>query len=453
MLRSILLPFIISVIWIAPASAQFGGGGGNQGGGNQGGGNQGGGVGGIRIDASGLVERAPVRAGSTRDLRAELLEVAKSLPADINRVSPLRRVSLSKLDRELSRLVSEGVSIPPELRYVAGLTSISAIAIVDDGSDVIIAGPAEGFAPGRDGRVVGVESGRPVVCLDDLLVALRNVDDRAGIGCSFDPDPDRLVSARTVLEQDLLANSKADAERHFQKTADIMGNWNVCVNGVPTDSRMAVAMVEADFLLKRLTTGTEKSGVRGFKSFLAAMKPNDDVLKRWWFSPQADVLERSADARLFRLSGQRLRVSGQDEIVDDQGNRTDAPVTAENLNEYAREFTERLPQLAEKYPSLAHLQNLVDVLVMAAVVRSSLDRGILSWEPVALLDAERLPAEQYLVPKETPSVVSVRMAGSRTVIGLIAGGVVITPDRLLADARTSSLEPIATSSSDAWWWD
>ena len=93
----------LSLVLLLPCSgiAQNGG----NGGGNQGGGNQGGGVGGIRIDAAGLVQQAIATPATSRVLQMELIRAAKHLPADLNRSSPLRKVSLRELDREAGRLL------------------------------------------------------------------------------------------------------------------------------------------------------------------------------------------------------------------------------------------------------------------------------------------------------------------------------------------------------------
>ena len=455
MSNAILILILVVMLQCSVVAQNGGNGGGNQGGG---GGNQGGGVGGIRIDTAGLVQQAILRPASLRDQRIELLRAAKNLPAELNRSSALRKVSLRELDREAGRLLQNGQPIPDEMTALAGLTRIDMICFANEGRDVIIAGPAEGFARQRDGRVVGIDSGRPVLCLDDLLVAIRSVNDRVSVGCSFDPDPGRLVKTQQMLRQNTTANNLADAERGFKETGDVLGNWSVRVLGVPEDSRMAVAMVEADFVLKRLTTGAEKSGVRGFRSHLAMMKPGEDSLRRWWFSPLYDSIERNEDSTVFQLAGPRLQVSAQEELVDAAGNRSDAPVTHVSLEDYAQQFTTRIPALVQKHQALAHLQNLVDLLFATALIRNGQSTGSVAWTAGVLADTQRLPTESWSVPRETPSVVTVRSAGLRTVIGLIAGGVVITPERLLSQIRQSDnahqLQEFASQeSAGRWWWD
>ena len=431
--------------------------GGGAGGG--GGGNGNGGVGGIRIDASGLVEKSVTAALNPRELQKRLEKsAAKSLSTDLNHASTLRKISLRDLDVEIDRLLQAGQPLPDAILNLAGLTRIDFIFIADEGRDVIIAGPAEGFAALPDGRVVGIDSHRPVLCLDDLLVALRTADSKATFGCSFDPEPDRLAKTQQLLGQNTTATSAADAQRGFQQIGGVLGHWNVTVFGVPESSHMAAALVEADYALKRLTTGDENPQVRGFKSYLSMMRPNADSLRRWWFSPRYDAIETNEQQTAWHLTGPRVQVSAQDEIVDANGNRQDAPSTHVSLEKYAQQFTEKIPDLAEKVPAIAQLQNMVDLLVTAAVLERSRTQGSLVWKPIVLNDGQRLGVQEFGIPKETPSIVKVRMAGSRTVLGLIAGGVSVTPRRILADAKPASeaatLElPVRSDQNPSWWWD
>ena len=298
-----LLTCVVSITLIfalAPATTlgqNNGGGGGGNGGGGGGGGNGNGGVGGIRIDASGLVEKSVTAALNPRELQQRLENsAAKSLPTELNHPSKLRKISLRDLDAEIDRLLTASQPLPDAILSLAGLTRIDFIFIADEGRDAIIAGPAEGFAAQPDGRVVGTISHRPVLCLDDLLVALRTAEQRPTMGCSFDPEPGRLAMTQQLLGQNTTANSAADAQRGFQHIGRVMGHWNVTVFGAPESSHMAAAMVEADFALKRLTTGDENPHVRGFKSYLSMMRPNADSLRRWWF-PRVTMRSKRTNSR------------------------------------------------------------------------------------------------------------------------------------------------------------
>ena len=453
--RSRILLCVILLPAVACGQNNGGNGGGNQGGGN-GGGNGNGGVGGISINASGLVEQIKTSERGLRDVQRQLQkQAAGNLPTELNQVSELRRISLRQLDLQIEQILLAGDPLPPEIISLAGLTQIDLIAITDDRSDVIIAGPAEGFAAQSDGRVVGTKSGRPVLCLDDLLVAFRTASDRKTFGCSFDPDSERLANCQQLLQQHRTAQNVLQAQQGFRLAGAALGNWDVTVFGVPEDCHMAIALVEADFALKVLATGQLNPGVRGFKSYLTMMKPNEDSMRRWWFSPLYEAIETNEQRTAFRLSGPRVQVSAQDEIVDAHGNRTDAPFNHVSVEQYAQQLTEKIPAVASKVQSIAQLQNMVDLFVTAAIIQQSSQSGKLDWLPVVLNDSKKLMTQKFEVPREVPSVVNVRMAGSRTVLGLIAGGVTVTPGRILAAVTVAeSLEiPRLEGANMSWWWD
>lgn len=84
------------------------------------------------------------------------------------------KVSLVRLERAIAELLETDKPIPESMQYLAGLQRIDFVFVFPETKDLVIAGPAEAFAPDATGRVVSVGSvgsGRPVLRLDDLLVA------------------------------------------------------------------------------------------------------------------------------------------------------------------------------------------------------------------------------------------------------------------------------------------
>ena len=73
-----------------------------------------------------------------------------------------------------------------------------------DSGDIVIAGPAEGWFRDISGPVVGLTSGKPVLELQDLIVALRAYPPGQHqdplIGCSIDPTPEGLAYAEFLAE-------------------------------------------------------------------------------------------------------------------------------------------------------------------------------------------------------------------------------------------------------------
>ena len=86
---------------------------------------------------------------------------------DLARFSKLRKVSLTRLEKAID--AKDGV-VTEEMRYLAGLLRVKYVFFYPDSGDIVVAGPAEGWASDPTGRVVGITTGRPVVQLQDLVV-------------------------------------------------------------------------------------------------------------------------------------------------------------------------------------------------------------------------------------------------------------------------------------------
>lgn len=419
---------------------------------------------GIKIDAQGVVSLGLVNDafGGLDKKRREAL-AAKSLSQETNRASKLRLVSLVGLERQIDARLAKGEAIPDELFYLAGLQRIERVFVFPETKDLVIAGPAEGFAPDTVGRMIGVNSGRPVLRLDDLIVALRTVAKAREIGCSIDPVPERLAALQRFVSSGGPASAGA-VEARFNQMDDVLGLQDVRVDGVPADSHFGVALVEADYRMKRVSMGLENPGVKGLKSHLAMLAPGGNTIQRWWFVPLYDGIARSEDGLAFQFSGQRAQLLSEEELSDSSGNRSTAPTTRLSTKAFAKQFTEKFPELAEKSPVFAELQNLIDWSVFAALVQQEQLANKVDWKMSTLLDEKRLGYPAFNAPKKIPSSVNYKRAGS-VIVGLVGGGVTIQPQQVLSKAavpapaslRLESIRTGAASSprSDAhpWWWD
>jgi len=148
------------------------------------------GVGGVAIQADGMVTPADksVRIQMRDALRARLSTPTGELAEAV----PLRLVSLRRID-ELARAAGSSsiAALPDEVRYLGGLQRVRYVLVYPEEHDIVLAGPGEGWKVDESGNVVGATSGRPVLHLEDLIVALRSVEAarRGGITCSIDPTP------------------------------------------------------------------------------------------------------------------------------------------------------------------------------------------------------------------------------------------------------------------------
>ena len=181
--------------------------------------------------------------------------------------------------------------------------------------------------------------------------------------------------------------------------------------------------------MKRISLGVEPSGVRGLNSHLSLLRPNGNSIQRWWFVPFYDGLYASDDHTAFHLAGQRAQLMAQDEMSTLDGERSDAAFTRATTEQFAKMFTERFPELAEKSPVFAELQNLFDLCVITALLRKEdLPREV-GWEMQTFRERTDELVGTYAVPRQVESSSTMRKAGRGMVLGLI-GGVTIEPDRI-----------------------
>ena len=143
------------------------------------------------------------------------------------------------------------------MRYLAGLWRIRYVFYYPESKDIVLAGPAEGWVSDPAGRVVGITRGRPVVQLQDLVVALRafppSGDKTALIGCSIDPTHEGLAALQKFLRTN--RPNPRDPEPFVELLRNSLGGELVSINGVSPKSHFAQVMVEADYRMKLIGIG------------------------------------------------------------------------------------------------------------------------------------------------------------------------------------------------------
>jgi hypothetical protein len=247
--------------------------------------------------------------------------------------------------------------------------------------------------------------------------------------------------------------------------ADLLGLQNVRVWGVPKDSHFAQALVEADYRMKLVSLELEKPNVRGFRSHLSMLGPSGNSMQRWWFTPLYDSIARNEDGTAFQLIGQRAQLLSQDEVSSAAGKRSDAAFMKATTEEYARQFTEKFPELAAAMPVFAELQNLIDLTVLGALIKKEQLAERVGWTMPVFLDPEQTTLEKGNVPRRVATVTNSKRANRGLFIGLVGGGVVIDPfrtvSRAVADPEAakrlggvrSGAHTNEPPADHPWWWD
>ncbi len=136
-------------------------------------------MGGIAIDAGGMLDNADVDAtGQLRDIRSKMLS---QVPTDMEQPSEERRGSLRKLEAAIDEHLKAGTQLPEEILLLGGLQRLKYVLVYPDQQDIVLVGFAEGWRIDEQGEIVGKTTGRPVMQLDDLLVALRSAIAAPGV--------------------------------------------------------------------------------------------------------------------------------------------------------------------------------------------------------------------------------------------------------------------------------
>jgi len=425
---------------------------------------------GISVDAEGVLRLKTVEDPTGQLRKARQAAAKADLAADVAAVSPLRKISLRRLERAIRERVEQGRNIDATMRYLAGLTRLQYVFYYPHEQDIVIAGPAEGWMDDGAGHIVGVTSGRATLELDDLLVALRafppGKPQASFVGCTIEPIAEGLVRLRRFQQQ--VPQTVRDDER--QQVAEAMdrgireslGLATVRVFGVPADTHFGQVMIEADYRMKLMGLGLERPPVR-IASFLElATSAQHGTLQRWWFTPDYDCVKVTADRQAMELVGLGVQLSSENKQVTPDGQILAAATPSRASDLFAAGFTRKYPELATKSPVYAQLRNLIDLLVAAAFIQQERYCERAGWSMPTLASDSALPVTRMRSPTHVEAAVNVAWKGSR-LLAPAGGGVSISAEKALDPKRVRADqddELAATrqrantmSKAEHWWWD
>ena len=413
-------------------------------------------VGGVSIDAQGTARNATLdESGRLRQERAELLG---NVPHGLDQATETRKVSLRRLDEAIAEHLKSGKPLPAEVACLGGLQGIRYVLVYPDQNDVVLVGPGEAWKLNDRGAVVGVTTGRPVMLLDDLVVALRaaNGPAREVITCSIDPTPEGLQRLGAFTKRlRTIGNPQQTAAGIEQQ----LGPQMISVTGVPETSHFARVLVAADYRMKRVGMGVEPAPIRGLPPFTAMMRATgrgmSNALPRWWLAPDYEPLLRDADGLAWELRGASVKaVAESDFFVAGQRQKTVRPDAASQ--KWAQTMTERYDDLALAEPVFGQLQNCMDLAIVAALVVGENLTEKAQVELPMLLGADTLQTAQLPAPKQVAPKAVLLKKGRNWMIP--CGGIQINAWEMVQQAEPSdSLASVrsntAVNSRFKQWWD
>lgn len=427
------------------------------------------GAAGVEVDADGVLRTKIIRDETGALTRQRLAEAKAKLDPELMRPSKLRKVSLNRLEAAVEARFAKGEFETDDMKYLAGLTSIQYVFFYPETNDIVIAGPAEGFIEDISGRAVGIMSGRAVLELQDLIVALRAFPPSGKqtklIGVSIDPTQEGLKKMRDFLVAISGRVSPNDAERIAAGLKENLGLQTVRIDGISPQTHFAQVLVEADYRMKLIGIGLEAPAVN-IPSYVAKANARDvsrNALQRWFFTPDYDCVRVSEDDLAMELVGQGVKLIGEDERVSGDGIRVKSTNVDRASQAFCTAFTKKYAELAERTPVYAQLHNLIDVSIAAAFIQQQDYYSKAGWNMELFNDETRFPVETYETPKQVETAVNAVWKGN-TLMTPVGGGVAINATKALMSEHLQSDDNgqlkdlrsqinVKSLAKDQWWWD
>jgi len=279
----------------------------------------------VFVHPSGVMLR--FSASDVGTLTRQQLNTAKAsygLPGDVSVSSPMRCVSLNRLEKAI---IEANGMLTDEMMYLAGIQRIRYVFYYPESKDIVIAGSAEGWSPGHEYMMVGVTTGQPVLELRHLVTALRvyapGKEIIEAVGCSIDPTPEGNVRLQQFVNQFGGTNTPAEKQAFIDGIRQSIGWQTVRIDGVPATTDAARLMVAADYRMKRIGLGVDDKPWRQLTTFIERTAPSaPDAMFRWFFVPDYESVILTEDSLGLQLVGDGVKLVGENEIVDSTGMRS-----------------------------------------------------------------------------------------------------------------------------------
>lgn len=447
-----------------------GGGGGNNGGGNGGGNNNLNGfftrnVGGITIDAEGVLTRGEYI--TDKETLEAVRAASAALPNDMKGRGALRKISLKKLNTAIVNHLAknDNTPLPDEIRFLAGLQRVQYVFVYPEENDIVLAGFGEGWKVLDSGNVVGLTTGRQVLMLDDLLVALRSAEQarQGGISCSIDPTPDGLQRFVELQKSLTAAALEGQPRAILDNLQTALGLQTISVEGVDKDTHFARVLVAADYRMKCLAMNlVDKQPLKDLPNYLGMVQSSSrgvpSSLPRWWLATDYEPLRTDGAGLAWELRGPGVKTMTEDSQLAANGNLKSTGKSSGPAKRWADLMTSKYEALSLKEPIFAELRNIMDLAVIGALISKERLIEKAGLEAHSLLSKEGMATASFATPKHVPSIASVVNTKKSYVIS--ASGGVMLDSWQVADRKETSKD-IDQTRADAkvagrdadWWWN
>lgn len=424
---------------------------------------------GVIIDSSGVLRVQAAQDPTGQLMRERVANAKAGLSADVQKPSQLRKVSLNRLEKAIVAQAANSRQPTDEMKFLAGLTRIQYVFFYPESGDIVVAGPAEGWFNDLSGRTIGLNTGRPVLELQDLVAAIRAYapGQKKGpvVGCSIDPTQEGLAKMQEFLRNIGGNATPNDTQAIVDGLRTNLGLQKVRIMGVSPDTHFAQVLVEADYRMKLIAIGLEAPIVK-MNTFIAKATPSvaQNALVRWYFVPDYKCVRTAEDGFAMELIGDGVKLVDENEVVLSDGSRQVSSGAKNGASmAFTTSFTQKYPEIAQRKPVYAQLKNLIDMSIAAAFMQQQDYFGQANWKADTLMSEEKYPIQTYQAPLQVDTVVTSVWKGNR-LLTPVAGGVTIQArqalmkDNLIADERGQTAHARQETSlkdlkDGQWWWD
>ncbi len=427
---------------------------------------------GVYVDSQGTLKRVTKLTDNT--LLSSVHDASKIATAnrDVAVASALRKVSLTRLEKETQLQWALGKPPTEEMMNMAGIYEIKYVLVYPEQGEIVIAGPAGPWQQSPEGRFVNQKTSRPVLQLDDLVVLLRNaITGKGRFGCAITPTQEGLKKAQQYLDA---TSAKPLHPRQRDSwlagLRDAVGKQEIDVHGIHPDTRVGQVIVEADYHMKRVGMGLE-DGTAGVPSYLEMVTippggspPPMDVL-RWWFTLNYKAINATQERNAFELQGPGVQVLCENEMLDAQGGRIHTN-TATALNAtFARNFTQNYDALSVKYPIYAERKNIFDLAIVCSLIEKERLADQAHWNMLHFGPNGNYTPQTSPAPKDVETIMNMRVIDRKHIIAGVSGGVSFDASQFVKDENiqvddyglmtSERMESSVPKSIEhhGWWWD
>jgi hypothetical protein len=379
--------------------------------------------------------------------------------SELAEATDLRKISLRALEAAIQESRNAKQKLPDEIRYLAGIQRIQYVFVLPEENDIVLAGPGEGWKVDDRGNVVGAKTGLPVLRLDDLIVALRSVENarRGGLTCSIDPTEQGLKRFDEVVK----SVGGRMTPGVVSALAEAMGPQKISVTGVPATSHLARVLVAADYRMKRYAMELDKAPVAGLPSYLGILKAKkaatSNALPRWWMACNYEPLLKSEDGLAWELRGPGVKVMSEEEVIEG-GKRKASGKSGGIAQQWADAMTEKYEEVSLKDPVFGELRNVMDLCVVSALIaREDMLQRVKLELPNIMSEKGGAPIQSFNAPKEVATQCSLTRSGNKFIINA-SGGVEINSWSVIEKFEESPdmgklREKTSGNQGKAFWWN